>query len=40
VEVDGLKFPRKRRAYLRGPDLRAVRELLLVSIDLSNFQFD
>jgi hypothetical protein len=40
VDVDGLKFPSKRRAYVRGPDLQAVRELLMVSIDLSNFRFD
>ena len=40
VDVDGLKFPSKRRAYARGPDLRAIRDLLLVSIDLSEFRFD
>jgi hypothetical protein len=34
VEVEGLRFPIKRRAYLRGPDLKAVRDLLMVSIDL------
>jgi hypothetical protein len=38
VEVQGLRFPTRRRAYLRGPDLRPVRDLLLVSIDLSNFR--
>jgi hypothetical protein len=40
VDVDGLKFPSRRRAYLRGPDLQPVRDLLLVSIDLDNFQLD
>nr|ALV86499.1 hypothetical protein [uncultured bacterium 20] len=39
VEVDGIRFPTKRRAYLRGPDLRPVRDLLMVSIDLSDFRF-
>jgi hypothetical protein len=34
------QFPSKRRAYARGPGLRAIRDLLLVSIDLSEFRFD
>jgi hypothetical protein len=38
VKEDGLRFPTKRRAYLRGPDLKPIRDLLLVSIDLSNFR--
>jgi hypothetical protein len=38
VEADGLRFPTKRRAYLRGPGLKPIRDLLLVSIDLSNFR--
>jgi hypothetical protein len=38
VDVQGLRFPTKRRAYLRGPDLQPVLDLLLVSIDLSNFR--
>ena len=39
VEADGLCYPTKRRAYLRGPGLKPIREILLVSIDLSNFRF-
>jgi hypothetical protein len=39
AQVEGLYFPTKRRAYLRGPDMNPVRDLLLVSIDLSNFRF-
>ena len=38
VEADGIRFPTKRRAYLRGPGLKPIREILLVSIDLSNFR--
>ncbi len=38
VEVDGLCFPTKRRAYLRGPHLKPIRDLLLVSLDLSKFR--
>jgi hypothetical protein len=38
VEVQGLRFPTRRRAYFRGPDLQPVRDLLLVSIDLSDFR--
>lgn len=40
IDVNGLKFPSRRRAYLRGPDLTPVRDLLLVSIELSNFRLD
>lgn len=31
VKVAGLLFPTKRRAYLRGPHLKPIRVLLLVS---------
>ena len=39
VEVQGLKTPTRRRAYLRGPDSRPVRDLLMVAIDLSAHAF-
>jgi hypothetical protein len=32
VEADGLRFPTKRRAYLRGPHLKPIRDILLISI--------
>ena len=38
VEAEGFRFPSRRRAYLRGPELRAIRDLLLISIDLSSFR--
>ena len=38
VEADGLRFPTKRRAYVRGPHLKPIRDLLMVTIDLSNFR--
>lgn len=38
LDVDGLRFPTRRRAYLRGPHLHAVREVLFVSIDLGDFR--
>lgn len=38
VEVDGIKFPTQRRAYRRDPDLRAIRDQLMVSIDVSNIR--
>jgi hypothetical protein len=37
VEADGFRFPSKRRAYVRGPGSKAIRDLLLISIDLSDF---
>jgi len=39
VDVQGLKMPRRRRAYVRGPDLKPVSDLLMVAIDLSDFAF-
>jgi hypothetical protein len=38
VEVDGIRFPTKRRAYVRGPDRKPIHDLLLISLDLSNFR--
>jgi len=38
VEAQGFRFPAKRRAYVRGPQLHAIRDLLLISMDLSDFQ--
>ena len=39
VEAQGLRFPRKRRAYMRNDDLTPNYKHLMVSIDLSNFRF-
>jgi hypothetical protein len=39
VDVQGFKMPTRRRAYVRGPDLRPVRDLLMVAIDLSDLSF-
>ena len=39
VEVQGFKMPTRRRAFVRGPDMRPVRDLLMVAIDLSDFSF-
>ncbi|SAL64298.1 hypothetical protein AWB69_07236 [Caballeronia udeis] len=38
VEVDGLRFPTKRRAYLGADDLQLRRDHLMVSIDLNDFR--
>jgi hypothetical protein len=40
VEADGFRFPSKRRAYPRGPGSKAIRDLLLISIDLSGFHVE
>jgi hypothetical protein len=40
IQVKGISFPTKRRAYMRGNDLKPIRDLLLVSIDLSNFRLE
>ena len=39
AEAQSLKMPTRRRAYIRGPDLKPVRDLLMVAIDLSDFSF-
>jgi hypothetical protein len=38
VEAQGLRFPTRRRAYLRHENLQPLRERLMVSIDLSDFR--
>jgi len=39
VTADGIRLPTKRRAYMRAPDLKPVRDLLLVAIDFEGFRF-
>ncbi|MEH7455426.1 hypothetical protein [Gottfriedia acidiceleris] len=39
IEVEGFRYPTKRRAYLRGPNMEPVRDMLFVAIDISNFRF-
>lgn len=38
IEIDGFRFPTKRRACVRGPHSKPIRDLLLISLDLSNFR--
>ena len=38
VEAEGFRFPSKRRAYVRGPGLKPVRDLLLISLDIKDFE--
>lgn len=39
IVADGIRLPSKRRAFLRGPDLRPNMDILLVSIDISEVRF-
>ncbi|RDJ13928.1 hypothetical protein [Rhizobium grahamii] len=39
VDVQGIRVPTRRRAYVRGPDSRPVEELLMVAIDLDDVRF-
>lgn len=39
IEVEGIRVPTRRRAYVRGPDNRAVTDLLMVSIDIDEVSF-
>jgi hypothetical protein len=40
VEVNGFKFPTKRRAYVRSPSGKPIHDLLLISIDISGYHVD
>jgi hypothetical protein len=40
VVANGIRLPTKRRAYTRGPDRRPIREMLMVSIDISEVRFE
>jgi hypothetical protein len=37
TEAQGFKMPTRRR--IRGPEMKPVRDLLMVAIDLSDFSF-
>ena len=39
VVVDGIKFPTERRVYAAGPDGKPIRDIMTVSVDLSNYRF-
>ena len=39
VEANGIRLPARRRAYTRGPDRGPIREMLMVSIDISDVSF-
>lgn len=39
IEVDGFRFPTKRRVYLRAPNGKPIKEMLMVWIDLKDFRF-
>ena len=39
IEIQGMRVPTRRRAYVRGPDNRPVRDLLMVSIDIDEVTF-
>jgi hypothetical protein len=38
VDAQGIRVPTRRRAYVRGPDLQPVRDLLMVAIDLDGIE--
>jgi hypothetical protein len=40
VEADGFRFPSSRRAYVRDSGSKAIRDLLLISIDLSAYHVE
>jgi len=40
VEAEGFRFPSKRRAYVRGPGLKPVHDLLLISLDIKDFALE
>ena len=40
IVANGIHLPTKRRAYTRGPHRQPIKEMLMVSIDLSEVQFE
>jgi hypothetical protein len=40
VEANGFRFPSRRRAFMRGAGSKPIRELLLISLDLSGFHVE
>jgi hypothetical protein len=40
IDADGFRFPSRRRAFPRGPGSKPIRDLLLISIDLSDFHVE
>ena len=40
VTANGIGLPTRRRAYTRGPDRRPIMDMLMVSIDLSEIEFE
>jgi hypothetical protein len=40
VVANGIRLPTKRRAYARGPDRRPIMDMLMVSIDIKEVQFE
>jgi hypothetical protein len=40
ITVDGIKFPTERRVYVAGRDGKPMRDLMTVSVDLSNYRFE
>ena len=39
VEAGGIHLPTRRLAYTRGPDRKPIRDMLMVSMDISNVTF-
>ncbi|WP_119302308.1 hypothetical protein [Dongia deserti] len=40
TEAGGIRLPTKRRAYARAPDRQPIEDVLLVSIDIGNVNFE
>jgi hypothetical protein len=40
IDACGIRLPSKRRAFIRGPDRRPIKDMLMVSIDLSEVAFE
>ncbi len=40
VTANGIRLPTKRRAYTRGPDRRPILDMLMISIDISEINYE
>lgn len=40
VTVNGIRLPTKRRAYTRGPERRPIKDMLMISLDISEIRYE
>ncbi len=39
MTINGIRLPTKRRAYTRGPERRPIKDMLMISLDISEIRY-